>query len=475
MQHFYQQARKSINNTSVKFAKSSSHTSASELENLTANKKTWNKKLKTKLLISQSQHHCAMIEPNFTSTDAGDYERNLKVKEEPFEEHYLPESVIETATDLRADEGCCLCPEGTRLQILLYEHIQKVHLDEGKLNLTRNRNIRSNSNQSVSALSESRLGVSCCFCSDGLSIQTELINHLLSHFVVKCEVDSIHIETNSSRSIEHDARFQRTREKFEEPKFTCNLCMKQFQYKQGLKRHMKNEHSLDSIQRVKYQRQDDRDGARVNCEFCPKVFKYKQGAQKHWDLEHNPINAFPCPKPECSSRCKTLKNLHAHLRTHEPPRPAEGLENLQCHKCLKVFPSQKQLSLHFYTHREKFFCCDICGSKFNNREQIKNHVMRHVGLFHKKVFHQRIICDQCSMMVYSHKMKRHKLIHHSDEKPFRCDFSGCDAAFSDTRILSDHKNIHLRLKPYKCEYCTEAFRSGANLRLHRIRHTDPER
>lgn len=162
------------------------------------------------------------------------------------------------------------------------------------------------------------------------------------------------------------------------------------------------------------------------------------------------------------------------MRTHEPPRN-EGLETNQCHKCFKIFPSLKQLSLHYYTHREKFFCCDICGSKFNNREQIKNHVMRHVGLYQKRASHQRIICDQCSTMVYAHKMKRHKMIHHSDEKPFKCDFQGCNATFSDSRILNDHMNIHLKLKPYKCEHCSEAFRSGANLRLHRIRHTDPDR
>lgn len=254
-------------------------------------------------------------------------------------------------------------------------------------------------------------------------------------------------------------------------RFVCNVCFKTFSYKQGLQKHFSNEH--EKANRVKYQRQvEDSVGSKVNCDFCTKVFKYKQGAQKHWDLEHNPANSFPCPK--CTSRCKTLKNLHAHLRTHEAPRE-EGLENLQCHKCLKIFQSQKQLTLHFYTHREKFFCCDKCGSKFNNREQVKNHVLRHVGLFQKKVSHQRIICDQCSMMVYSHKIKRHKLIHHSDEKQFKCDDPECTAAFSDSRTLNDHKNIHLKLKPYKCEYCSEAFRSGANLRLHRVRHLDPDR
>lgn len=258
----------------------------------------------------------------------------------------------------------------------------------------------------------------------------------------------------------------------ETKRFVCQVCYKSFLYKQGLQKHFDNEHDPSKANRVKYQRKDDQVYSKIKCDYCTKTFKHKQGVQKHWDLEHNPSNNFPCPN--CFSRCKTLKNLHAHLRTHEPPR-GEGLENLQCHKCFKTFQSQKQLSLHFYTHREKFFSCDKCGSKFNNREQIKNHVMRHVGLFQKKVSHQRIICDQCSTMVLSHKMKRHKLIHHSYEKPFKCEFPGCSAAFSDNRILNDHKNIHLKLKPYKCEYCPEAFRSGANLRLHRIRHTDPDK
>lgn len=338
----------------------------------------------------------------------------------------------------------------------------------------------------MSGNGSSSLPFNCCFCPEGLKVQTAIINHLLSHFIVKLEpkleVDSIEVQPYLCQTLDVDEPKSEFNQKScledddhnhpDTERFTCNLCFKTFLHKQGLQKHFTNEHEKPA--RIKYQQRsvDSLDTPKVKCDFCTKVFKYKQGAQKHWDLEHNPANSFPCPK--CVSRCKTLKNLHAHLRTHEAPREA-GLENLQCHKCLKIFQTQKQLTLHFYTHREKFFCCDKCGSKFNNREQIKNHVLRHVGLFQKMVSYQRIICDQCSMMVYSHKMKRHKLIHHSDEKQFKCDYPDCSAAFSDIRTLNDHKNIHLKLKPYKCEYCSEAFRSGANLRLHRVRHLDPDR
>jgi C2H2-type zinc finger/Zinc finger, C2H2 type len=326
-----------------------------------------------------------------------------------------------------------------------------------------------------------------CSCFEGLKLQANLINHLLAHITAsspkreEIEFEGMkEDENNLPETIEHEMNFEvslksKSREKkLRSKRFTCKICFKSFLSKQGLQKHFSNEHEPQNFSRVKYQRQpeDETASAKVNCELCPKTFKYRQGLMKHFDLEHNPANIFSCTK--CNSRCKTLKNLHAHLRTHEPPRE-DFLNSLQCHKCLKMFSSPKQLSLHLYTHREKFFSCDRCAAKFNNREQIKNHVLRHVGLFQKKSSHQRIICDQCSQMVFSYKMKRHKLIHHSSEKPFKCDIAGCSAAFSDKRILQDHQNIHLNLKPYKCEHCPEAFRSGANLRLHRLRHTDPDR
>lgn len=180
-------------------------------------------------------------------------------------------------------------------------------------------------------------------------------------------------------------------------RFICNICSKSFLRKQSLQKHFSTTHDPVSSSRVKYQhRSDDPSMTKIQCELCPKVFKFKQGLEKHWDLEHNQSNTFPCTK--CESRCKTLKNLHAHLRTHDPPRP-EGIDKLQCDKCFKSFPTSKQLSLHRYTHREKFFCCDICGNRFNNREQIKIHVQRHVGLRKARPSLHRIICDECSVLL----------------------------------------------------------------------------
>ena len=48
------------------------------------------------------------------------------IKEEPFEEFFVPVSV------LAQTETCCLCPEGTELQKKLYDHIRVNHWDESK-------------------------------------------------------------------------------------------------------------------------------------------------------------------------------------------------------------------------------------------------------------------------------------------------------------------------------------------------------
>lgn len=46
--------------------------------------------------------------------------------------------------------------------------------------------------------------------------------------------------------------------------------------------------------------------------------------------------------------------------------------------------------------------------------------------------------------------------------------------FTELRILNEHKNIHLDLRPFVCEFCSEAFHNSANLRYHRKRHLNPD-
>jgi hypothetical protein len=59
--------------------------------------------------------------------------QSFDVKEEPIEEFYVPETVVESETERLQDAGsCCLCAEGETLQNMLLEHIEKIHPENGE-------------------------------------------------------------------------------------------------------------------------------------------------------------------------------------------------------------------------------------------------------------------------------------------------------------------------------------------------------
>lgn len=54
------------------------------------------------------------------------------IKEEPFEKLYVPEALLQQVESDQDSGICRLCPEGSRLQSLLFTHIQDEHPENGK-------------------------------------------------------------------------------------------------------------------------------------------------------------------------------------------------------------------------------------------------------------------------------------------------------------------------------------------------------
>lgn len=59
---------------------------------------------------------------------------------------------------------------------------------------------------------------------------------------------------------------------------------------------------------------------------------------------------------------------------------------------------------------------------------------------------------------------------HTGEKPYVCDFPGCDARFTQLSNLRQHERYHTGERPYHCDICDLSFQQMANLQQHKRRH-----
>lgn len=54
----------------------------------------------------------------------------------------------------------------------------------------------------------------------------------------------------------------------------------------------------------------------------------------------------------------------------------------------------------------------------------------------------------------------------SGEKPFMCDFFGCDRRFANSSDRKKHMHVHTSDKPYVCKMCDKSYTHPSSLRKH---------
>ena len=321
---------------------------------------------------------------------------------------------------------------------------------------------------------ESFQGLQCCECAEGIKLQTALLNHLFTHLPPLVQDPDISVKEEFYESIDggseiidqedfkrkpsYHRRFNRRDRSPETEKvqseftydeetklFHCNICRNGYKHKQNVERHLSKEHDTRKTSKTfSYQCDDeagfsfDANSEKFVCDMCPSAYKHKQSVERHLAKQHN-----------VTVEKKISRSVKKSIQVKLKPET---------------------------------MICDLCGHQFMFRESLRKHLLKHVEPVNDdrhnpapKPVKEKIVCDQCTKLVHPALMKRHFRVHHSDYRPFKCEEPGCKTSFFDVAKFNDHMNIHLKIKPYVCEFCNESFHYASNWRQHKLRHTEPDR
>ncbi|KAG5873399.1 hypothetical protein JTB14_017986 [Gonioctena quinquepunctata] len=191
-------------------------------------------------------------------------------------------------------------------------------------------------------------------------------------------------------SLFHDVRYSLTIKKYH-----CKVCGVAVLGKENIMKHAAELHNGQGA----YQ-----------CQFCKKFFLRLNYLEMHrtYGCSANPHRSRPlcdfCGKKFCQpQKLKVhIKRMHSDM--------SQVLKEFQCKDCLKILGSRAALQRHSKEVHQKQTegqcSCSRCGKKFQNKSNLKIHMLTHSGI-----------------------------------KPFKCNH--CDAAFTTKQCLQFHyKKVH---------------------------------
>ncbi len=277
----------------------------------------------------------------------------------------------------------------------------------------------------------------CDKCEETFRYKVSLERHKLTHNKLYCNV---------CRKVLKDTATV-ARHKASHTLFQCNRCEETFIFFKPLLRHYQNIHKIIKP---------------FTCNYCPKIYSKLRILIAH-EWKHTGHLPFQCA--QCDLRFKTDADLISHERVHTREKP------YLCAECGKTFAQKSNLLRHLnFIHselrNEKKHTCSECDRTFKEKGALKRHQRsKHL----KELF--RHPCPYCGKMVASSTIARHKLIH-TGERPFKCIVPECDKHFRSTSEVKRHVLIHHSSeRPYKCDICGKGFIKMCFLKAHAKIHS----
>jgi KRAB domain-containing zinc finger protein len=252
---------------------------------------------------------------------------------------------------------------------------------------------------------------------------------------------------------------------------TCHICNKQLKTSSSLGYHIKMVHSderphecpyegCDKAYKTKYDLRVHKNRIHKRkkpfaCEICGKAFTVQYDVTKHVRWVHEGIRPMPykCEWEGCVEKFTNRKNLRSHMTVHtgkkEYPCSFEG--------CGKSFETSTLLKIHYKGEheREAKYACGQCTEVFKYHKDLLGHMKK----FHKPA-HKCNVCGKSLKTKVT--LKEHMELHNENRTLVACNI--CGKGF--TNMKTHVKNVHNKVKPFKCDICKKEFAMKGAIQLH---------
>ena len=202
---------------------------------------------------------------------------------------------------------------------------------------------------------------------------------------------------------------------------------------------------------------DSRSEPAYQCEYCMKSFNAKRFLQRHLNRFHSKEIVVNCEI--CGDRCRNQKYLNIHMRKVHDLQVFQGEELFHCDQCPKSFNSRRGLTLHkeFVHSHENPVNCTLCDLTLKNEIYLKRHM--------KRSHSDSVICDICGAKFKSRLGLSAHLSAHRGVKSFFCEV--CGMGFVRKTSLRRHVQQHKDVD-YSCDTCSSSYKTFGSLSLHML-------
>ncbi|CAL1674322.1 unnamed protein product [Lasius platythorax] len=254
--------------------------------------------------------------------------------------------------------------------------------------------------------------------------------------------------------------------------FTCNMCLRSMRDRKELLSHL-SKHSDKQYEEMmsparappKLKPMAPLPSARSNSDKAQKTVI--SGPYKNGDPAHN----HACDL--CGMIYRYRPNMFKHREYCMRLQP-ENRTSYKCVHCSMTFLVFKKFHTHITVdHKKKDFTCIVCNSKFRSPSDYLTHHEKHRAAMQGG---NRQTQDDTSRNAVQAPLKERNA-YRGNAKPAKSRIGGrkhscalCTQEFSTRSELTEHRNLHLKVKIYSCAICRSMFSSPGALEIHMKDH-----